>query len=151
MPLFESSISVFSQHFPQFEQRMRSRLPSHVITKDSRVIVVLVARGRFELPSTGPKPATQGIPLTRLILACPLQSAELKRFSSTGLSAFPGYVHIHNCSLSIINLNVIYSQIGGKCNAVKRCFVHIVHVVSRSGALLIGLFPIINDPSRSFK
>jgi len=44
------SISVFSQHFPQFEQRTRSRL-SNYHNKKIAVIVVLVAPGEIRTPA----------------------------------------------------------------------------------------------------
>jgi hypothetical protein len=42
MSLLESSISVFSQHFPQREQRMRNRFPKRN-KRDSKIIAILVA------------------------------------------------------------------------------------------------------------
>jgi hypothetical protein len=49
MSSLESSISVFSQHFPQFEQRMKANSHSMPQRKDSQVIVFLVARESFDL------------------------------------------------------------------------------------------------------
>ena len=57
----------------------------------------MVARGRFELPSTGPKPATQGTPslLVRYIR---------RSFSSTGLGRFPGYPSKSNIAFCVKTL-----------------------------------------------